>query len=79
MTCLVFYRLQCTNVVAMFHRSRVKWTLAEIQRMPQTILKSRITAAGGDISEFECTSDTNRVFLAPTLGVREGQSNPVVR
>ncbi len=63
----------------MICRSRVNWTRDEIQRMPHTVLKARITAAGGDISTFEPTSDKNRVFLAPTIGVREGQSNPVVR
>ena len=63
----------------MFCRSRIDWTLTEKQRMPHTVLITRVSLAGGHASELEIAADRNCVVLAPTLAVREGCCNPVVQ
>lgn len=55
------------------------WTLSEIKHMPHTANISRVIAAGGDPAELEVAPNNSFVVLAPTLAVREGQSNPSVR
>ena len=55
------------------------WTLSEIKHMPHTVKASRVIAAGGDPTELEVAHNKSFVVLAPTLAVREGQSNPSVR
>ena len=55
------------------------WALDEIKKMPHTVETSRVVASGGDPSELEFTSNKSLVVLAPTLALREGQSNPSVR
>ena len=55
------------------------WTLPEIKHMPHTVKVSRVIDAGGDPAELEVADNNSFVVLAPTLAVREGQSNPSVR
>lgn len=47
--------------------------------MPHTVSIARVTAAGGNAADLELAVDRNSVVLAPTLAVKEGRSNPVVR
>lgn len=68
-----------TNVVYVQYRSRIKWTLAEKVRMPHTVHISRVTEAGGDVTELERAIDASFVVLAPTLAVQQGVNNPAVK
>ena len=56
-----------------------KWTLDEKKRNPHVCAISRVQAVGGDPSELERAIDSDYVIIAPTVGVQEGRSNPIVR
>ena len=63
----------------MIDRSRIKWTLDEIKRNPYVCAITRVQAVGADPSELERAIDNDYAIIAPTVGVQEGRSNPVVR
>ena len=47
--------------------------------MPHTVAVDRVTRAGGDPSELDPAVEKGHVITAPTLAVKQGRTNPVVR
>ena len=47
--------------------------------MPHTVACSRLTTAGGDVSDFIRAIKGDSVVLAPTLAVKQGIHNASVR
>lgn len=73
-TILLFYYALISN------SNRIKWTLDEMRRQPSIILFSRFQKAGDTRDDAVAVpGDTDRIFLAPTVGIRHGLSHINIR
>ena len=57
----------------------MNWTIKEKRHMPHTVEITRVVRAGGDPLTLESAVQKGHVVTAPTLAVKHGFTNPIVR
>ena len=57
----------------------MSWAIDEKRHMPHTVSIERVVRAGGDPRTLEPAVQKGHVITAPTLAVKHGVTNPIVR